>query len=448
MRNLFPGFYYRSEEEISKLWQDGIFVFDTNMLLNIYRYTKETRERYFEILERLKKQNQLWIPYQVAYEYQDRRIDVIQGQLDAYTKVSNALQTISQSTINALSPYNTKHRFINTENMIEKINRQVIEAKSTVTKSKEKDKKVYEEMKKNDELREKIEELFEGNIGNPYDRVQLEKMYHHAQSRIELKMPPGWEDIDKKSFKMFGDVILWFQLLDFASLMKKPIIFVTDDGKKDWWLADIKSQGQKMPLPDLVQEMHIEAEVLLHMYEGYTFLEQASLFLNLESKPEIIKEAREVTQQNTLENEKDVSELTVPLSNLEDVNERVSSNWADQVENAVKIWMARKFPDFVLSSNGINSKPQYTLTNPRGRKYIEIVRIIGYVPSSYIENTLQNRKHLNINIINNEYIFIIIFSSSLDATRTASKIKKLLDIPENFIVMLAYLNDGNLIIVS
>ena len=109
MRDLFPGFYQRTEEEISKLWQEGIFVFDTNMLLNVYRYTEKTRERYFEVLQRLKMQNQLWIPYQVAYEYQDRRMDVIQGQLDAYTEVANILQNTSQKLENSLGPYKKKH---------------------------------------------------------------------------------------------------------------------------------------------------------------------------------------------------------------------------------------------------------------------------------------------------------------------------------------------------
>src|ERR1700736_803801 len=96
MRDLFPGFYNRTEEELSKLWQEGIFVFDANMLLNVYRYTQKTRNRYFEILELLRKRNQLWIPYQAAHEYQDRRLDVIQGQLDAYTNVFNVLQTTIQ----------------------------------------------------------------------------------------------------------------------------------------------------------------------------------------------------------------------------------------------------------------------------------------------------------------------------------------------------------------
>src|SRR2546425_8220950 len=100
MRNLFPGFYERNEEEVNKLWQEGIFVFDTNMLLNVYRYSPETRNRYFEILRQLKEQ--LWIPYQVAYEYQDNRLTVIQEQIEAYKKIANILHSNSQNLESSL----------------------------------------------------------------------------------------------------------------------------------------------------------------------------------------------------------------------------------------------------------------------------------------------------------------------------------------------------------
>src|SRR5260221_6409356 len=90
MHELFPAFYDLSDEKISELWQEGIFVFDTNMLLNIYRYTDESRNRFFEILDRLK--NRIWIPYQVALEYQDSRVEVIEEQVKAYSVVSQAFK--------------------------------------------------------------------------------------------------------------------------------------------------------------------------------------------------------------------------------------------------------------------------------------------------------------------------------------------------------------------
>jgi len=79
MRDLFPGFYYSypQGEELSKLWEEAIFVFDANMLLNVYRYSSKALDRYLDILNHLK--HKIWIPYQVANEYQENREEVIKG---------------------------------------------------------------------------------------------------------------------------------------------------------------------------------------------------------------------------------------------------------------------------------------------------------------------------------------------------------------------------------
>ena len=83
MRNLFPSYYGLTDEQYSELWQECIISFDTNVLLNIYRYTPQTRERFFEILRRLG--DRIWITHQAAQEYQDDRLTVISSvQLNAY----------------------------------------------------------------------------------------------------------------------------------------------------------------------------------------------------------------------------------------------------------------------------------------------------------------------------------------------------------------------------
>ncbi len=142
--------------------------------------------------------------------------------------------------------------------------------------------------------------------------------------------------------------------MDFARSQKKPIIFVTDDGKKDWWLSDIKSQGQARPLPELVQEMFVEAGVLLHMYQGYEFLKQAEVFLKLEEKPDVIEEAKEVTEQNTLE------QLLVKDSGIS-----VSRIWAHDAERAVLAWLKETHPQSVIISN-ILQTPDFILQDSDG----------------------------------------------------------------------------------
>ena len=55
MRYLFPGYYQPTEEEFTELWKECIFSFDTNVLLHIYRYSPKTRQRLFDILEKLQE---------------------------------------------------------------------------------------------------------------------------------------------------------------------------------------------------------------------------------------------------------------------------------------------------------------------------------------------------------------------------------------------------------
>ncbi|BAZ86876.1 hypothetical protein NIES806_30930 [Dolichospermum compactum NIES-806] len=101
-------------------------------------------------------------------------------------------------------------------------------------------------------------EILNGKIGNPYS--DLLYIYKLSEERFKYSVPPGYEDAKKKPVPdMYGDAILWLQLIDYAKSEKKPIIFVTDDDKEDWWL---ESGGKTIsPRPELVQEMLTEAGV-------------------------------------------------------------------------------------------------------------------------------------------------------------------------------------------
>ncbi len=87
MKNTFKQYHQFTEQEFKQLWRDCLFVFDTNTLLNMYRYSRNTVNAYFKILEELKKKKQLWIPYQVGYEFYENRIDVISEYEGSYDSV-------------------------------------------------------------------------------------------------------------------------------------------------------------------------------------------------------------------------------------------------------------------------------------------------------------------------------------------------------------------------
>ena len=60
--------YYLDSETIKEILQNGIVVFDTSALLDLYSYSSETRNEIFNKAFNYLK-GRLWIPAQVYFEY-------------------------------------------------------------------------------------------------------------------------------------------------------------------------------------------------------------------------------------------------------------------------------------------------------------------------------------------------------------------------------------------
>ena len=293
MRNLFRGYYKPTPEQFAEIWEKCIFSFDANILLHIYSYTPETRERFFEILNKLNER--IWIPHQVAYEYQKNRIYVISDQVKAYEDIDKILTRNFYELRNELFKDYKRHPFLNTQQIVEDIEKAVEDVKYKIKLAQTNHPNYIEA----DELREVLTNLLEGRVGNPYSEEELENIYQKAEKRFTYKKPPGYKDAKKPVPKSYGDVVLWFQLIDYARSQQKPIIFVTDDNKEDWWL---KYEGETVePRPDLVQEIVSEVgleDFQFYMYHSDQFMDFAEKFLELPVKPEAVKEAREIMLQD------------------------------------------------------------------------------------------------------------------------------------------------------
>ena len=273
MRKLFRSYYKLTKEEFAKMWQECIFAFDANVLLNIYRYTPETRKRLFEILKRL--QDRIWLPYQVAYEYHERRLDVISAQLNAYDAMETRLNKSLQEIDNELRKYK-RHAFADIGQITEIIKNAVESAKALLLEARSK----HPDLLLEDNLLETITDLFDEKIGEPFSQEHLEQVHQDAEQRFQQKTPPGYKDTNKDGSKQYGDVVMWFQLIDYAKSQKKPLIFVTDDDKEDWWL---RHNGKTIgPRRELIQEMFDKAGVTFYMYSTDQFMAQAENFLDLQ----------------------------------------------------------------------------------------------------------------------------------------------------------------------
>jgi len=218
--------------------------------------------------------------------------------LKAYDYIERILDKRFQELRNDIFQEYKQHPFINTQQILLDIERKIEEVKLQLKIAQSNHPNYHE----HDELREELSDLLEGKVGQPYSEEELENIYQKAEKRFSYKRPPGYKDDNKPVPKRYGDVVLWFQLIDYARIQQKPLIFVTDDNKEDWWL---KYEGESFePRPDLIQEILSEVggeKFRFYMYHSDQFLDYAEKFLGLPSQPEAIQEAREIIFQNSVD---------------------------------------------------------------------------------------------------------------------------------------------------
>ncbi len=92
MKELFRGFYKLKDYELIELWDNAFITFDTNVLLNLYRYSVETRNALFKLLNNLS--TKIFLTYQVGLEFHQNRFDVIIEQERLYKSSFDALKKI------------------------------------------------------------------------------------------------------------------------------------------------------------------------------------------------------------------------------------------------------------------------------------------------------------------------------------------------------------------
>lgn len=288
MRDLFPGYYQPTKQEFQKLWAEAVFSFDANVLLNLYRFTEDSRTILLNVLGKIK--DRVWLTYQAAQEFHDNRCEVAMGQPRIYgeivTILENAIKEIEKR-------FRRIHLFRDTE-----LSKTVVSDLKVLVGKMYVMKKKHPNYEENDILQEFLAGLFQGKVGSPYSVEEFDSKCREAAKRFEKKIPPGYEDDGDKSKpgqKRFGDAIIWFQLMDHAKTISKPIIFLTDDDKDDWWL---RVNGKRIgPRPELLQEFLHETKQRCHIYSTDLFLELARSYLDVAIEQKTIDEAKEIRRQ-------------------------------------------------------------------------------------------------------------------------------------------------------
>lgn len=230
--------------------------FDTNALLNIYRYKESTAKQYLTALAAIKEQ--VWLPYMVGLEFHTLRAEVLKQEKKFIEKIYSKIEKFKEETQKEIS--SKEHSSFPQELFTKKLNEYMEELLSIIDQSKND----FPDLIRKDHIREKIVKIFRGKVSEPLNEQLLQNIYNEGELRFKNKIPPGYKDEQNKvdCYKLYGDLviqtkysdfIIWYEIRKKAHDSKKNIIFVTDEKKEDWiWEVNGFQLGAR---PELVTEI-------------------------------------------------------------------------------------------------------------------------------------------------------------------------------------------------
>jgi hypothetical protein len=315
MRKLFPGYYTPKKEEFAIMWKNGLFVFDTNVLLDLYRYSENTVNSLLEVMESVNER--IWLPYQVSKEYHKNLNTVISDQVKKYeSSIKTLIDFKKQIDEKRSHPFLSEELTTEIENFCEKLSK-VLDIKM----------KTVKHLILNNPIKEKVADLTEGKIGSQFSQEDLDKIYADGEIRYKKKVPPGFGDLTKPIPDRYGDLIFWKEILRKNSEIDLPIILITGDKKEDWYLKEL---GLTIgPRPELIEEFKNVKDNLFYIYPTDTFLKYSKEYLEATIDDEAIREVGDYIKDNSkniliipdFENESFSQDENLPIESNEDSND-------------------------------------------------------------------------------------------------------------------------------
>lgn len=460
MDKIFRAHKELSEDDYKALWEDALFVFDTNTLLDLYRLPESARKDLLNILSDAKIKDRVWVPFQVMLEYTQNKIDVISDQKNKFTNVKsivnegieniNNLQADLQSKLKELQ-LKKSHSVIDPDAFInDKLFEQSIAALNGFIEHLNGLDQKQPDVNDPDGLKDQVQKVFTGKIGDGFSKDNLEKIYKEGETRYTEKIPPGYKDADKKGFylfedrkhiRKFGDLIFWKEIIEKAKADKlKYIILVTGDVKEDWWQ---EKRGKKLGARyELLNEIYFEAQDLLifHMYDTSGFMQYAKQYLDINIADASIVETKDVLEVNKLKDENIVQiagvnliELIKRMNSAFDINLEIYNDPTEIYYLSIpNVQLTSAFDEIFdnIRNHSTNKKANINIRNTEQHLVIEIGNIRPATESGvearqhglkFVEKTF--RKYGHIDYMTTASTFALIILIDKEFVKIATKME-------------------------
>ncbi|MBM7478741.1 PIN-like domain-containing protein [Oerskovia jenensis] len=250
MRTALDQYRVRTQDEIYEALGTATIVLDTNVLTGLYGVSPELREARLGVLKQIS--DRLWVPYQVGLEFHRNRARVIRDLSDAYKSVRDTLTPVKK----AAKTFG-KSKFSESQARVQKaVDEAVAKLEGELRKLEADD--GHHLKPADDKLLDRIETLLDGRVGTaPSAKLTRKRVRKFVTIRAPERIPPGFSDISKIATSgptdAAGDFLVWCEMLQYARTSKSNVVFVTDDGKEDWWEKGGDGVPTR-PLPALLAE--------------------------------------------------------------------------------------------------------------------------------------------------------------------------------------------------
>lgn len=221
----------------------ALIILDTNIWLDIYRNLPENILIIIDILKNKFIKDRTYIPAYVKTEFLKNfhKLEAVHNKIE--TSTNDALINITKDFSDRLTKEINirKERF----HILEKNENE----KSIYSLLVDLGKQVENFIEYNDsenELKDiavcdDVKKLFDSYCNtNLIDNLSKEEVLmciQEGELRFESKTPPGY--MDEKKVKrngfIYGDLLIWYEIIKFSSKKKTNILFVTNDTKEDWF---------------------------------------------------------------------------------------------------------------------------------------------------------------------------------------------------------------------
>ncbi|ETT58162.1 PIN-like domain-containing protein [Paenibacillus sp. FSL H8-0457] len=298
-----------SKDKEKEMWENCIFVFDTSALLQFYYFPKTSQQEIFDSTFN-KLIGRLWIPGHVNFEYLKNRDNTLKKPIEEKYKkletehirtiennikeIKNKMNDFINHTKNTdAHPYIINNEIsIDFEKVCNELETRFSKFKTEVESEFKKREEEINAFAEQDTVLEAFNTYFE--VGKEYDYTKILEIVSEGEVRYRNQIPPGFKDgSEKEGTQKYGDLIIWKQIIDFATIRGKTIIFITNDVKPDWCYSYKRSNEIRIERPkeDLIREIRDSAKVDFWMYTFSQFLYVAKEILDTKIDQQVINEA-------------------------------------------------------------------------------------------------------------------------------------------------------------